>query len=192
MKAIDGIGLKDVQAVYGGPEGRLWELIMGEQIHIGGFASSSDLAEKAGIAAGTRGVDLCCCTGAGTRFLVRFRGVQHMTGVDATPHVLALGRHRCQEEGLDGRVEFVQADVCQTPLPGGQADFVWGEDAWCYVTDKAALIAQAARLVHVVLVVHAVHGVLRQVREGESDGAVQRPARSGHRHEILMDAGRHL
>jgi SAM-dependent methyltransferase len=147
MKAIDGIGLTDVQAVYGGPEGRLWELIMGEQIHIGGFTSSMDLAEKAGIASGTRGVDLCCCIGAGMRFLVRFRGVAHMTGVDATPHVVALGRRRCKEEGLDGRIEFVQADVCQTPLKDGQADFVWGEDAWCYVADKPALIAQAARLV---------------------------------------------
>ena len=52
MKATEDIGLADVQAVYSGPEGDLWELIMGEQIHIGGFASSMDLAERAGIAAG--------------------------------------------------------------------------------------------------------------------------------------------
>ena len=30
-------GLAEVQAVYSGPEGNLWELIMGEQIHVGGF-----------------------------------------------------------------------------------------------------------------------------------------------------------
>ena len=29
-----------VRQVYAGAEGRLWELIMGEQIHIDGFASS--------------------------------------------------------------------------------------------------------------------------------------------------------
>ena len=52
MKKIENIGLKDVQAVYGGPEGRLWGLVMGEQIHIGGFVSSMDLAEQAGIGAG--------------------------------------------------------------------------------------------------------------------------------------------
>ena len=44
MKTIKGIGLENVQAVYGGPEGNLWELVMGEQIHIGGFQSSMDLA----------------------------------------------------------------------------------------------------------------------------------------------------
>ena len=47
MKSTHGIGLREVQAVYDGPEGRLWELIMGEQIHIGGFSSSMDLAERA-------------------------------------------------------------------------------------------------------------------------------------------------
>ncbi|MCE5198007.1 hypothetical protein LLG39_03440 [bacterium] len=49
MMSISGIGLNDVQAVYSGPEGDLWELIMGRQVHIGGFKSSMDLIEKAGI-----------------------------------------------------------------------------------------------------------------------------------------------
>jgi SAM-dependent methyltransferase len=147
MKKVDGIGLENVQAVYGGPEGRLWELIMGQQIHIGGFVSSMDLAEKAGIGQGTKGVDLCCCNGAGMRFLVRFRGVARMTGVDATPAVVEQGRGLCLAEGLADRVEFVLADVCRSGLPGGAADFVWGEDAWCYVVDKPRLVREAARLV---------------------------------------------
>ena len=42
--------LMDVQTVYSGPEGDLWKLMMGEQIHIGGFASSRELLRKAGIA----------------------------------------------------------------------------------------------------------------------------------------------
>ena len=147
MKATQGIGLGDVQAVYSGPEGRLWELIMGEQIHIGGFASSMDLAAKAGIAPDSRGVDLCCCTGAGMRFLVRFRDVAHMTGADATDYVVELGRKRCDAEGLGDKIDFVCCDASATPLGDGEADFVWGEDAWCYVVDKPALIAEAARLV---------------------------------------------
>jgi len=139
--------LADVQAVYSGAEGDLWELIMGQQIHIGGLVSSMDLAEKANIQAGSRGIDFCCCTGAGMRFLVRFRDVARMTGVDATEKVIALGRRRCEEEGLADRISFVLADVCDCGLPGGSADFVWGEDAWCYVVDKPRMIAEAARLV---------------------------------------------
>lgn len=147
MKAIEGVSLSDVQGVYSGPEGDLWELIMGQQIHIGGFASSTDLAGKADIRAGSRGVDFCCCNGAGMRFLVRFRGVDHMCGVDATEAVVERGRRRCEQEGTAEKIEFLLADVCDSGLPDGEVDFVWGEDAWCYVADKALLIAEAARLV---------------------------------------------
>jgi len=147
MKSAHGIGLREVQAVYDGPEGRLWELIMGEQIHIGGFRSSMDLAERANITPGAAGVDLCCCTGAGMRFLVRFRNVEKMHGVDATESIVEIGRNRCVAEGLADRIAFSVADACETGLLADQFDFVWGEDAWCYVADKEKLIREAARLV---------------------------------------------
>jgi ubiquinone/menaquinone biosynthesis C-methylase UbiE len=147
MKSTAGVGLADVRAVYDGVEGDLWELLMGQQIHIGGFQSSMDLAERAGIGAGQRGVDLCCCNGAGMRFLVRFRDVASMIGVDATETVVERGRTRCREEGLEDRIEFRLGDVCDSGLPDAEADFVWGEDAWCYVDDKPKLIAEAARIV---------------------------------------------
>ncbi len=147
MKSIENVGLNDVTAVYNGAEGNLWELLMGQQIHIGGFKSSMDLAERAGIGAGMRGVDLCCCNGAGMRFLVHFRNVATMTGVDATETVVNRGKKRAQEEGIEDRVKFVLGDVTRSGLPAGSADFVWGEDAWCYVTDKPKLIAEAARVV---------------------------------------------
>jgi ubiquinone/menaquinone biosynthesis C-methylase UbiE len=147
MKSIEGVGLNEVKVVYDGAEGDLWELLMGQQIHIGGFKSSMELAERAGIGAGQRGVDLCCCTGAGMRFLVRFRDVASMTGVDATETVVERGRSRAEAEGLADRIQLQLADVCDSGLPAGEADFVWAEDAWCYVADKPKLIAEAARIV---------------------------------------------
>jgi SAM-dependent methyltransferase len=147
MKQIANIGLTEVQGVYSGPEGQLWELVMGQQIHIGGLQSSIELAERAGIAPGSSGVDLCCCTGAGMRFLIRFRHAARMHGVDATATVIERGQQRCRAEGLADRIAFTLADACDTGLPPADFDFVWGEDAWCYVVDKPALIAEAARLV---------------------------------------------
>jgi len=147
VQVYPAIGLDDVQAVYDGPEGDLWELVMGEQIHIGGLTSSMELAERAAIAEGSSGVDLCCCNGAGMRFLVRFRNVAHMTGVDATERIVERGRRRTDEEGLSDSIEFVHGDASEALLPGGGADFVWGEDAWCYVKDKDRLIGEAVRLV---------------------------------------------
>jgi len=144
---IGGIGLSDIQAEYGRPDGDLSELIMGEQVHIGGMHSSMELAQRADIGAGMVGVDLCCATGAGMRFLVRFRDVARMTGVDATGRMVELGRERCRAEGLSDQITFIMADACASGLPNGGADFVWGEDAWCYVVDKARLIAEATRIV---------------------------------------------
>ena len=96
---------------------------------------SADADEEAGI----EGVDLCCCNGAGMRFLVRFRGVASMRGVDATAKVVERSRQRCQALGLAEKIRFTLADVCATGLPAESADFVWGEDAWCYVVDKPKL-----------------------------------------------------
>lgn len=147
MQSIAEVGLADVQAVYDGAEGDLWELVMGEQIHIGGLSSSMDLADRAGIAQGSQGVDLCCCNGAGMRFLVRFRDVARMTGVDATERIVERGRQRTAQEGLSDSIEFVLGDATASGLPDSEFDFVWGEDAWCYVEDKARLIGEAARII---------------------------------------------
>jgi SAM-dependent methyltransferase len=146
MKNLTDVGLPEVQSVYSGAEGQLWELIMGQQIHIGGFRSSMDLAERAGVGAGMYGIDLCCCSGAGMRFLVRFRNVARMRGVDATPAMVELGRRRTEAEGFADRITFSLADACQSGEPAESADFVWGEDAWCYVVDKTKLIGEAVRL----------------------------------------------
>ena len=70
-----------------------------------------------------------------------------MIGVDAATTVVERGRARCEEEGLADRIEFKLAYVCASGLPDGQAYFVWAEDAWCYVEDKAKLVAEAARVV---------------------------------------------
>lgn len=147
MKTEQGIDLSNVMAVYDGSEGDLWQLLMGQQIHVGGLQSSLDLAERAKIGSGQHGVDLCCCNGAGMRALVRFRGVASMTGIDATTTVLERGKRLCEEEGLSDRIRFVLGDACESGLPSASADFVWGEDAWCYVADKKMLVAEVVRIV---------------------------------------------
>jgi len=50
-----------------------------------------------------------------------------------------------ESRGDQDRIRFVAADACESGLPTAGADFVWGEDVWCYVTDKPKLISEAAR-----------------------------------------------
>ncbi len=147
MKSITGVKVADVVSVYSGAPGDLFQLMFGQQIHVGGMKASIDLADRAGVAAGMKGVDLCCCNGADMRFLVRFRNVASMVGVDVTEAIVERGRRLTREEGLDDKIRFILADACQSGLPSASADFIWSEDAWCYVPDKPRLIAEAARIV---------------------------------------------
>jgi SAM-dependent methyltransferase len=91
-------------------------------------------------------VDLCCCSGAGLRFLAKLHGLAGGIGVDMTGEVLRQGAERNRRDGVAERIRFVQADATATGLPSASADLVWGEDAWCYVPERAALVAEAARL----------------------------------------------
>jgi ubiquinone/menaquinone biosynthesis C-methylase UbiE len=144
MKKLD-ITLADVNAVYDGPEGRLWELIMGEQIHVGGFAHSMVLAEKAGIKEGQKVLDLCSALGAGLRFLVKNHKVKGF-GLDGTRTMFEEAKKRAARDGMDGSIEFKLGDVTDIPWEDSAFDTVWGEDAWCYVTDKDKLLSEAARV----------------------------------------------
>ena len=139
------VTLKTVQQVYDGPEAILWELIMGEQIHVGGFKSSLMLAERAGIRPNMHGLDLCSALGAGCRFLVRNFSVT-MVGYDGTTTMIQKARQRAMEEGFGEKIQFIQGDVTELTLPDKSFDFVWGEDAWCYVDDKDRLTSEVARV----------------------------------------------
>ncbi len=147
MKTLKTVENQSIQDIYSGAVGKLWELVMGEQIHIGGFNSSCNLLSASGIQPGMKGVDLCCCSGAGMRFLFKIANVAEMTGVDFTQAQLDLGKTRMAELGLTERTHFIHAPATETTLPDNTFDFVWGEDAWVYVDHKPELIKEAARIV---------------------------------------------
>ena len=52
MKSIEGVGLAEVVSLYGGVQNDFFQLVFGQQIHIGGMKASMELAERAGIGRG--------------------------------------------------------------------------------------------------------------------------------------------
>lgn len=137
--------VSEVRAVYDGWEGRLWELLMGEQIHIGGHQQSMLMAQQAGITAGSKVLDLCSGIGGGLRFLVKNFKVQGH-GLEATDQMIATAQQRTEVEGMADQIEYRQGDVVENPWEDDTFDFIWGEDAWCYVSDRATLLKEAARV----------------------------------------------
>lgn len=144
MKVLD-YGIENVMEVYEGPGGALWEMLMGELIHCGGEDSTRALAQIAEIREGMKVLDICSALGGPARLLAREFGA-YVTGLDATPRMIQEAVRRTEEAGLSDQVTFKHGNALDLPFRGGTFDVVWGEDAWCYVTDKARLIGEAARV----------------------------------------------
>jgi ubiquinone/menaquinone biosynthesis C-methylase UbiE len=140
-----GITVGDVTAAYDGAIGQVWELLMGEFIHVGGLDESKVLAEKAGIRKGAHVLDVCSALGGPARFLARTYGCR-VAGLDATLTMHLESKKRTKAAGLDNLVSFHLGNALDMPFADGTFDVVWGEDAWCYITDKDRLIAEVARV----------------------------------------------
>jgi SAM-dependent methyltransferase len=87
VKLLD-ITIADVTAAYEGAVGIIWEMLMGEQIHVGGGEETDLLARRAGVHAGTRVLDVLSGLGGPARHLARTYGAT-VTGLDATGRMVS-------------------------------------------------------------------------------------------------------
>ncbi|MGA9048370.1 MAG: methyltransferase domain-containing protein [Dehalococcoidia bacterium] len=131
--------------IYSGPVGVLWEMLMGEQIHVGGAEQTRILADKAKIGKGTHVLDVCCALGGPARHLAKDYGC-NVTGLDATAKMLDEATVRTAKEGLSSLVTYKLGSALDMPFKASTFDVVWGQDAWCYVNDKSRLLSEAFRV----------------------------------------------
>jgi len=139
------VNIEDVNEVYDGPGGILWEMLMGEQIHVGGEKETDILAKKAGINADSRVLDVCSALGGPARQLAETYGCR-VTGLDATHRMHKEAIRRTEQAGLNDKIEFKWGNALDMPFSANTFDVVWGQDAWCYITDKKRLIEECARV----------------------------------------------
>lgn len=137
--------IADVNDVYEGPVGVLWEILMGEQIHVGGEKQTDIMAIKACVNKNSRVLDVCSALGGPARHLARNYGCK-VTGLDATMKMVDEATKRTIKEGLTDLVTYKLGNALDMPFKAGAFDVVWGQDAWCYVTDKGRLIREAHRV----------------------------------------------
>jgi ubiquinone/menaquinone biosynthesis C-methylase UbiE len=137
--------MKDVQEVYDGPGGLLWEAVMSEQIHSGAERTTDELAQALGLQKGQHVLDVCSALGAPARQLAKKYGVK-VTGLDMTRTMLDKAVQRTKEAGLESLIDFVEGNAMDMPFKADSFDVVWGQEAWCYVTSKDQLAQEAFRV----------------------------------------------
>lgn len=145
MKLNYDFSVKDVSDAYDGPVGLLWEVLMGEHIHIGGEKETKRLAEKLQVNKNTTVMDICSALGGPARYLAKNYGAQ-VVGVDITETMLKKASERTADAGLSDLIEYRRGNVLDLPSKSNQFDILWGQDAWCYVTSKPRLIKEVVRV----------------------------------------------
>jgi len=140
--------VNDVSEVYAGPGGKLWELLMGEQIHVGGPEQTDLLAKKAGIDKAGQNftlLDICSALGGPARHLAEKYGI-NVVGLDITPEMVLEAKKRTKGKPYASKIEYRIGSGLDIPAHLNSFEVVWGQDSWCYIRDKVRLIEETWRV----------------------------------------------
>jgi ArsR family transcriptional regulator len=119
-----------------------WDEI--RSLHVAEHAVEAAILKAAGPGPYKRLVDL----GSGTGRMLALLGplAERSVGLDLSQQMLNIARSHVAEEGLKG-VELRHGDIFATGLPDAAADLVVVHQVLHYLSDPAAAVAEAARLV---------------------------------------------
>ena len=124
----------------------LLQLLWGEGfLSPGGAAEVAYLLEGSDIA-GCSVLDIGCGLGAVDELLITRHGARAVLGVDVDPGLLATMARRIERAGLQEQVTCLCVKPGRLPLANGSFDAVISKDAIVQIPDKAAVFADAYRL----------------------------------------------
>lgn len=129
----------------GGEPLRPEDLWSWDQDHYGGLQAVETLARRAAIAPGMAVLDVCAGLGGPARFLAHRFGVR-VTGVDLTHSRCAAGARLTDLVRLSPLVHLLRADAQVLPFRAATFDAAVSQEGLLHVPDKAAVLAECARV----------------------------------------------
>lgn len=121
------------------------DLFPHDQDHYGGLAANDALARCAKIGAGSKVVDFCAGLGGPARYLAHRYGA-FLTGIELTPARVAGALDLTRRVGLADKVQIIEGNVMDVPLPDASQDAVISQEALLHVPDLARAFGEAYRL----------------------------------------------
>lgn len=116
-----------------------------DQNHIGGLTFTRDIAQRTGVTAETRVLDVGCGLGGSARVLAHLHGCR-VDGVDLSPLRCADAERLNRRVGLDSLVTVICGDIFTVDLPLPGYDVVIGQSTFVHFPDPARLLARCAEL----------------------------------------------
>lgn len=121
------------------------DLLRIDQLHMGGHKATLALAERIGLTAGMRLLDVGSGLGGTPRLLAGEYGC-HVTGVDLTHAYCEAANELTRRVGLADQVTTLHADALAIPLPADCFDLIWCQHTQMNIPDKPGLVREFARL----------------------------------------------
>ena len=103
------------------------------------------MAEHAGLRPGQRVLDAGCGVGGTAMWLAEVYSAD-VVGINVVENHVERARRYARDRRLGARVRFEVADYTSTPFDPESFDVVWAQESACHAPDKAALAAEAHRL----------------------------------------------
>ena len=140
------VGINDVSTNYNSIGVQVMEFMYGaDYLSIGGPESTQILAGFAGVSDASRVLDLGSGLGGPALFLADRYGCT-VTGLELMQASAATALQRATGRGLTPNAAFVCGDGARMPFRDAAFDVIIGQDAWCHVPDKSALLSECARV----------------------------------------------
>lgn len=116
-----------------------------DQFHVGGLATTAELARRVQPAAGALILDAGSGLGGPSRHLAQSFGCR-VIGVDLSPAYVAVADLLARETGLQDRVHYRVASIADLPYEDGAFDVVWTQHVVMNLPNRDALYAEFRRV----------------------------------------------